>query len=108
MFVYSIPIIGMIFLLISLSFSKTFSLLMHQLSIKRKNCQSVNHSANDSKNSYISIQVNPLPQLTDVDSSQEKLATLPLDDDEELIKSDTTAIAASNFCENHSIELRLG
>jgi len=74
-------------------------LFTHQLSTKEKTRQSVNNS----QNSHITIQVNPFSQL---DNYQEKqLIILSLDDDDdELIKLDTSA---SNFCENDSIELRL-
>jgi len=104
----SIPFIGIIFLIITLSSSKTIRLFKYQLSTKQKNSQSINNQTNDTQNSQISIQVNPLSQLDPVNSYQERSTTVPLDDDdEELIKSDISSISASNFCENSSIELRL-
>ncbi len=103
--IYSIPFIGIIFLIITLTSSK--KLFKYQLSTKQKNCQSVNNQTNDTQNSQISIQVNPLSQLHPVNSYQEHSTTVTLDDDEELIKSDISSISASNFCENSSIELRL-
>ena len=57
---YSIPFIGIIFIIISLSFSKTIHLFSYQLSIKQEKCQSVNNHINDS---HITIQINPFSQL---------------------------------------------
>jgi len=83
---YSISFIGIILIIISLSLSNTRSMFT-----KRKRRYSID---NNSKNSYITISMNPFPNVT----------TIPLeDDDEDLIQCDIS----SNFCETDSIELRL-
>jgi hypothetical protein len=102
--IYSIPFIGIIFLIISLTFSKTIHLFSYQLSRIEKKHQTVNNHTSDSQNSHVSIQVNLLSQIDDNRQRTTTTTTLSLDDDDdELIKSDIS----SNFCENDSIELRL-
>jgi hypothetical protein len=95
--IYSIPFIGIIFLIISLTFSKTIRLFSSPLSFKRP---SVNTQTHDS---HISIQVNPFSQLNDYQQRSIALSLDNINDDDELIKSDLL----TNFCENDSIELRL-
>jgi methionine salvage enolase-phosphatase E1 len=96
---YSVPLIGIVFVIIGLSFSKTISLFTYQ---QKKQRQPVYHHMDKS---HVSIQINPFSQLDDINTSQQRLTTLTLDDDEELIKSDISSISSS--CENSSIELRL-
>jgi hypothetical protein len=62
----------------------TRNLFQYQLHVKRKRRYS--------KNSYTIIPMNPIV-----------ITRIPLEDDEELMKSDISI----NFCENNSIELRL-
>lgn len=93
---YSLPFIGIIFLVISLAYSKTIHFVTHQLSPKEKKHQSVNNDTNDSQNLHISIQVNPF-------ENQQYSTVADDDDDDELIKSDLL----TNFCETDLIELRL-
>lgn len=95
--------------MISVSFSKTIGLFTYQLSDKEKNRQSLNdNNPNDSEHTHLSIELNPSPKSNDVVVSYEEQYTiLPFDDDEELIKSDILSITASNFCQSHSIKLRL-
>lgn len=105
--IYTIPVIGILFLIISLTYSKTIHLFSYSLSRRKQEeeekYQSVNNHTND--DSHISIQVNPLSQL---DNHQIKSTIVPFndddDDDDDLIIFDTSA---SNFCETKSIELRV-
>jgi hypothetical protein len=97
--IYTIPVIGILFVIISLTYSKTIHLFSYPLSRrKQEKHHSVNNHTNDS---HISIQVNPLSQLNNY---QIKSTAISFDDDDDLIKLDTSA---SNFCETDSIELRL-
>ncbi|CAF3336679.1 unnamed protein product [Rotaria socialis] len=107
MSVYTIPYMRMIFLVISLTVSKVITLITYTLFTKHQDIQTVNDSASNSKSLFVSIRLNPLTQIDDFDGSQHQSTTLPINDDEELIKSDIPSIVASNFCENDTIELRL-
>jgi hypothetical protein len=89
---YSVPLIGILFIIIGLSFSKAISLFTYP--------QKKRQSVNDFHDSHISIKINPFSKLDDIDNSQQRPTVLSLDDDEELI-------SVSTFCENNSIELRL-
>ncbi|UJR37360.1 hypothetical protein I4U23_030068 [Adineta vaga] len=101
--IYSIPVIGIIVLVIVIQSSKTISLFKNQLSTKSKKQQShINHLPNHICDFDMAIQVN------NVDSYQLQSTALLLDDeDEELIKSDSSSISVTNFCDNSSIELCL-
>ena len=91
--IYTLPIIGILFVLISITYSKTIHLFSYQLSQK-----SVNTPINDS--SYVSIQVNPLDSMSNYPT-----ALLPFDnDDDDLIRPD---VFTTNFGDDDSIELRL-
>lgn len=91
--IYTLPIIGILFALISITYSKTIHLFSYQLSQK-----SVNTPMNES---YISIQVNPLDSMNHFPST---LLAVDNDDDDDLIRSD---MCTTNFGDNDSIELRL-
>jgi hypothetical protein len=91
------------FLIVSLTFSKTISIFTYQRSTRQRKRHSVNNDMNILHDSHILIQVNPLSRLDDVDHSRQQSTTIPFDDDEELIKPDIL----SSFCENDLIELRL-
>jgi hypothetical protein len=82
---YSIPFIGILFIIISLSLSNTRKKRRH---------------SNDISPSYITISMHPFSN----DQYIPNVISIPLqDDDEDLIQSDIS----SNFCDNDSIELRL-
>ena len=80
--IYTLPIIGVLFVLLSVTYSKTIHLFSYQLSRKSS---PVNTHSNDS---HIAIQVNPMETFNDDD----------------LIKSD---VLSTNFGDNDWIELRL-
>jgi hypothetical protein len=82
---YSIPFIGILFIMISLSLSNTRK--------KRRD-------STDNNPSHITISMNPFSN----DKYLPNCTTISIeDDDEDLFQSDIS----SNFCDNDSIELRL-
>lgn len=97
----------MIFLIISLTFSKLVTLFTYLSFTKRVTLQSVNNSPTNSKSLFVSIRLNPLVQIDKSDGCQQQSTRLSIDDDDELIQSDITSIVASKFCNNDTIELRL-
>ncbi|CAF0841455.1 unnamed protein product [Adineta ricciae] len=107
--IYSIPLIGILILLISISSSKTIHLFTYQLSSKSKKQLNATQSTTQTPNSHVAIPVSSHPQLDSVDCRSRPI-TLTLnddDDDEDLIQSDISSISVTNFCDNSSIELRL-
>lgn len=90
--IYTLPIIGVLFAILSITYSKTIHLFSYQLSRKSS---SKNIHSNDSR---VSIQVNPVDEQTTL------LTLNDDDDDDDLIKSD---VLSTNFGDNDSIELRL-
>ncbi|CAF2049011.1 unnamed protein product [Rotaria magnacalcarata] len=91
----------------NLTVSKVITLITYTLFTKHQNIQTVNDSTSNSRSLFVSIRLNPLTQIDDFDGNQHQSTTLPINDDEELIKSDIPLIVTSNFCENDTIELRL-
>jgi hypothetical protein len=82
--IYSIPFLCIILILIIGLSNHTQNIFQYQFNAKRKR--------RHSKNSYTTIPINPIV-----------ITRIPLEDDEEFMKSDIS----SSFCENNSIELRL-
>ncbi|CAF0898034.1 unnamed protein product [Adineta steineri] len=105
--IYSIPLIGVILLIIGMGSFKTINLFKYQSSTKRRKYQYIDNDKNNLQNSHVAIQVNPFSQLNNIGSYQQYSTVLPLDDDDELIQSDISSISASIFCETSLIELRL-
>jgi hypothetical protein len=97
--IYTIPVVGILFLIISLTYSKTIHAFSYRLSRRKQEekYQPVNNQTND--DSHISIQVNPLSQF-----DNHQIKSDDDDDDDDLIILDTSA---SNFCQTKSIKLRL-
>lgn len=106
--IYSIPLIGIVILLISISSSKTIHLFTYQLSSKSKKQLNATQSTTQPSNSHVAIPVSSYPQSDSVDCrSRPVTLTLNDDDDDDLIQSDISSISVANFCDNSSIELRL-
>ncbi|CAF2616546.1 unnamed protein product [Rotaria sp. Silwood2] len=99
---YSISFIGIILIIIVLSLSNTRVMFANQLHTKRKKRYSINNDTNDLKNSYMTIQMNPFSNLDSIKYIRNGIP-IPLEDDEELMKSEISL----KFYENDAIELRL-
>ena len=96
--IYLLPFIGIVLIIIGLSLSNTRNQLIPSIHMKRKQRSSIS----DIRNSPMTIRMNPLTTLENTKCIR-NFMSIPLDDDEELIKLDIS----SKFCDNNSIELRL-
>ncbi|CAF1273424.1 unnamed protein product [Rotaria magnacalcarata] len=99
---YSIPFIGIILVIAVLSLSNTRNMFTYQLHTKRKKRYSISYDRNDVKNSCIKIQMHPFSHL-DTNKYIRNGTTIPIQDDEELIKPEILI----EFSDNDIIELRL-
>ncbi|CAF1122917.1 unnamed protein product [Rotaria sp. Silwood1] len=101
--IYSISFIGIILIIIVLSLSNTRTMFTNQLHTKRKKRYSINNDTNNLKNLYMTIQMNRLSNIDSIKYIRSGITTIPLHDDEELMKSEISL----KFYENDAIELRL-
>lgn len=109
--IYSIPLIGIVVLVLALRSSRSVSSLKQQLSSKSRSQRHVSDDDDCTLNPHVSIDISPLAKSNHIEHYRSRMVTLsPLDDDdddEELIGADISSIRASNFGENNSIELRV-
>ena len=105
-----VSFVGIVFLVVAVTFSKNVRTFTAQLSSKRKKRYS---ASNDSTHPHIAIQVNPFAQLNESNNHRQRVLAIPLDDgntgddDDELILYDVASISAMSFGETNAIELRL-
>lgn len=100
--IYSMPFVGVLLILLILSLSNHHRMFTYQLYAKRKKRYSMtNDTTINFKNSHAKIHMNPFN--LDTMKYIRNGTVIPLQDDEELIKSEVIV----KFPENGSIELRL-